>query len=329
MHCMLLGRDSTVTITSLEGVKQLATKLRNWDRWGTDDEFGTVNFITADTIVRAAKLVKRGKSFALGIGISKAGPQRLDPLTSRFNPIHLMIRTGTDAAAGAPSNRAFTRTTDDAIIMGTHTATHWDALSHVFYEGKMWNGYDCALVTGTGATKNGIEKYKGKLLGRGVLLDVARHKQVKSLEPGFGITPDDLGECAAWEGVRIERGDFILIRTGQIRQVKERGDWGDYAGGDAPGLTIETAEWIHKTEVAAVASDTWGVEVRPNATADCYMPWHVIVIPNIGLLVGEIFDLEELGEDCANDGIYEFMFVAPITPIIGAVGSPIDPMAVK
>jgi kynurenine formamidase len=193
----------------------------------------------------------------------------------------------------------------------------------------MWNGYDCALVTGTGATKNGIEKYKGKLLGRGVLLDVARHKQVKSLEPGFGITPDDLSECAAWEGVRIERGDFILIRTGQMRQVKERGDWGDYAGGDAPGLTIETAEWIHKTEVAAVASDTWGVEVRPNATADCYMPWHVIVIPNIGLLVGEIFDLEELGEDCANDGIYEFMFVAPITPIIGAVGSPIDPVAVK
>jgi kynurenine formamidase len=318
-----------VTITNLEGVKQLATKLRNWERWGTDDELGTVNFITAETIVGATKLVKRGKSFALGIGISKSGPQRLDPLTSRFNPIHLMVRTGTDAAAGAPSNRAFTRTSDDVIIIGTHTATHWDALSHVFYEGKMWNGYDCALVTGTGATKNGIEKYKGKLLGRGILLDVARHKQVKSLEPGFGITPDDLDECALWEGVRIERGDFILIRTGQMRQVKERGYWGDYAGGDAPGLTIETAEWIHKMEVAAVASDTWGAEVRPNATPDCYMPWHVIVIPNIGLLVGEIFDLEELGEDCVNDGIYEFMFVAPITPIVGAVASPIDPIAVK
>ena len=326
---MLLGRDSKVTITNLEGVKQLATKLRNWGRWGADDELGTVNFISTDTIVGATRLVKKGKAFPLGIGISKVGPQRLDPLTSRFNPIHLMIRTGTDAAAGAPSNRAFTRTTDDVITMGTHTATHWDALAHVFYEGKMWNGYDCALVTGAGAAKNGIEKYKGKLLGRGVLLDIARYEKVKLLEPGFGITPYDLDGCAAREGVRVKRGDFVLVRTGLMRQVKERGNWGDYAGGDAPGLTIETAEWIHKMEVAAVASDTWGVEVRPNATPDCYMPWHVIVIPNVGLLVGEIFDLEGLAEDCENDGVYEFMFVAPAAPIIGAVGSPIDPLAIK
>jgi len=316
-------------VTSLSGVKDLAVRVRDWNRWGPTDEIGTLNLVTKEKIVKAASLVRKGKIFSLAINFDRAGPQRSYPLTSRFNPLHLMLRTGTDVVAGVQTTRAFIRTTDDVVIMPTQAATHWDALSHVFYEGKMWNGYDASLVASDGAVKNGIERLRGKLAGRGVLLDIARYKKKSWLESGYEITPEDLDGCLSHEKTNAEVGDFLLIRTGQMQQVIERGRWDDYAGGDAPGLGIETAEWLHSMQVAAVASDTWGVEVRPNATPDCDLPWHTIVIPNMGLLVGEQFQLEELAEDCHNDQVYEFMFTAPPLPFTGAVGSPINPYAIK
>lgn len=323
------GRVSLEKITDLEGVKRLAVKLRNWGHWGLNDQLGTVNYITAEKIRQSAKLVRDGKVFALGISLGADGPQRPYPVTRRFNPVHMMMKTGTDAACDTPDRRQFVRSADDSILMPTQCATHWDALSHVFYEKKMWNGYDCSLVTATGATMNGIENYKGKLVTRGVLLDVARYKQTEWLEAGYGITPEDLDGCLAYQGSSVETGDLLLIRTGQMGQVKKRGYWGDYAGGDAPGLTIETSEWLWQKKVAGVASDTWGVEMLPNATPDCFEPWHCIVIPNMGLLVGEMFDLEFLAQDCANDRRYEFMLTAPVLPIVGGIGSPVDPHAIK
>jgi kynurenine formamidase len=316
-------------ITRLDGVKALALRVRNWSRWGPDDELGTANFITPERIVKAARLVRKGKIFSLAMDFDRSGPQRHYPATTRFNPIHLMLRTGTDVAAGVASKRAFIRTTDDVIIMPTQAATHWDALSHVLYEGKMWNGYEASLVTSEGAKKNGIEKLRNRLAGRGVLIDVARYKRKNWLEPGQEITPEDLNGCLSFESTIVEPGDFVLVRTGQLRQVVEQGSWSDYAGGNAPGLSIETAEWLHEKQVAAVASDTWGVEVRPHVTTDCDMPWHTITISNMGLLVGEQFVLDELAEDCCNDKVYEFLFVAPAIPFIGAVGSPINPYAIK
>jgi kynurenine formamidase len=315
-------------VTNLEGVKRLAIKVRNWGRWGSNDQFGTLNFITSEKINEAAKLVKKGKIFSLGIPLDIAGPQRGYPFTIRFNPIHFMLRTGTDVASDAPYSKAFLRAADDAIILSTHGSTHIDALSHIFYEKKMWNGFDCSLVTSRGALKNGIENFRGKIVTRGVLLDVADLKEVEALPPSFEITPEDLDKCASKERVSITSGDFVLIRTGLMGEVKKRGNWGEYAGGPAPGLAIETAEWIYKKEVSGVASDTWGVEVIPNATPDCYMPWHCIVIPNIGLVVGEIFDLEELAAYCRSSKTYEFMLVIQPLPIVGGVGSPVDPYAI-
>jgi kynurenine formamidase len=123
----------------------------------------------------------------------------------------------------------------------------------------------------------------------------------------------------------------VLVRTGQLGKCLRSESWGDYAGGDAPGLAFETLNWIHSHEIAAVASDTWGVEVRPNETneEEAYQPWHWVAIPNMGLSVGEIFYLEELAEACADDSRYEFFFVAPPLPITGASGSAVNPIAIK
>ncbi|MGH9103875.1 MAG: cyclase family protein, partial [Acidimicrobiales bacterium] len=160
----------------------------------------------------------------------------------------------------------------------------------------------------------------------GVLLDVARHKGVASLEPGYAISTEDLDATATAEGVEIRRGDAVIVRTGMLEA--RRGDWGDYSGGPAAGLSLHTAPWLAVHEVAAVATDTWGVEVRPNEVG-LFQPLHVVALVHMGLAFGEIFDLEALSDDCAADGVYEFMLCAQPLPITGAVGSPHNALAVK
>jgi kynurenine formamidase len=114
-----------------------------------------------------------------------------------------------------------------------------------------------------------------------------------------------------------------------MAQCRDAGSWGSYAGGSAPGLALDTALWIHDRELAAIATDTWGMEVQPNETEDVFQPLHIILIVHTGLLVGEIFELEGLADDCAADGRYEFLISAAPLPITGAVGSPVNPVAVK
>jgi kynurenine formamidase len=120
------------------------------------------------------------------------------------------------------------------------------------------------------------------------------------------------------------------VRTGQMERCQRLGSWDGYPGGDAPGFSFETLEWIHKSEIAAIASDTWGCEVRPNESEEgINQPWHWITIPIMGITMGEIFQVAELAADCRADKVYEFMFVAPAIPITGAVGSPVNPLAIK
>jgi kynurenine formamidase len=167
------------------------------------------------------------------------------------------------------------------------------------------------------------------MIGRGVLLDMARHLGVDWLDDGFAITKDMLDECARAQRVEIGRGDHLLIRTGHMEAKWAAGSWDGYPGGDAPGLAFETLDWLQAKQVAAVATDTWGVEVRPNETDEANQPWHWICIPIMGLTMGEIFKLDELAKACAGDKVYEFMFVAPALPITGAVGSPVNPIAIR
>ena len=136
----------------------------------------------------------------------------------------------------------------------------------------MWNGYDCREVTSAGAQKCGIEKTKNKMVGRGVFLDVARVLGMDSLEDGYGITCDDLDKTAKAQGVDVKRGDYVIVRTGQMERCLKAGSWDGYPGGDAPGFAFETLEWITRTELAALASDTWGCEVRPNETEERHQP---------------------------------------------------------
>ncbi|HET9471001.1 MAG TPA: hypothetical protein VFO24_07840, partial [Usitatibacter sp.] len=154
-------------------VAQAAEKYKNWGRWGPADEIGTLNHTTAEDIVAAARLVRKGKVISLALNFDHTGPQGAKskyPAMGRTNPIHTMLRTGTDAYSGVLDHRGI-RAADDMVVMPLQCGTQWDGLGHVFYENSMWNGYDCREVTSAGAQKCGIEKTKSRMVGRGVFLD--------------------------------------------------------------------------------------------------------------------------------------------------------------
>jgi len=308
-------------------VRQAFDKYRNWGKWGPEDQLGTLNYITPDVVRRSAQMVRRGATFSLAIPFDSTGPQINQP--RRFNPIHRMILTGADFTTGAFTRPGGVGFTDDMVIMALQCATQWDALAHCFLDGKLYNGYDANLVSSQGAKKNGIQNMARYVVTRGVLLDIPRVKNLEWLAPGYAITTADLDAALRAHRVTVGAGDALLIRTGQMTMCRRQGGWGDYAGGDAPGLSFHTAGWLAERHIAAVATDTWGMEVRPNEIPGTYQPLHQVLIPGMGMLVGEIFELDGLAEDCARDGVYEFQFTAPPLPITGAVGSPINPLAIK
>ena len=318
---------------NIDTVRELGQKHSNWGRWGPDDEKGTVNLVTPDMVVNAAKLVRTGKTISLALPYDDDGPQT--GARGRFNPIHLMIRDGADAIAGT-SIRDFYggvdqhfRGTDDIIIMPLQSGTQWDAMGHVVFENNIYNGFGAEWVSSRGAIKGDVAQASGGMVGRGVLLDIPRALGVDWLDPGFAIGAEELERAEGHAGLEVGAGDFVFVRTGAMAAARAAGTWGDYAGGPAPGLGLASVDWVGDHDVAAVATDTWGLEVRPNETADVFQPLHLVFIVHMGLWLGEIFDLEPVADDCAEDGVYEFMFCGPPLPFTRAVGSPLNPMAIK
>ncbi|MFF6897255.1 cyclase family protein [Streptomyces hydrogenans] len=322
-------RGGVVNRTDPEGaIAKAAEECSNWGRWGENDRLGTVNFLDEAKRREGAALIRRGASFSLSQRFDINGPQK--GWRRRTNPVHTMLDTGTDAALGNQGLPHGIGGADDVIAMPLQCSTQWDGLGHIFDHGKAWNGRPAEqVVTSDGDQVTGIEHMAPHIAGRAVLLDVGRTAgQDGELPDGFAITEEHLTAAARAHGVTVGRGDIVLVRTGQLARVRRDG-WGDYAGGAAPGLSFSTASWLHDSEIAAIATDTWGFEVRPNEFDHAFQPLHQVVIPHIGLLIGEMWDLEALAEDCAADGVYAFWLTAAPLPITGAVGSPVNPVAVK
>ncbi len=308
-----------------------AEAFRNWGRWGEDDVLGTLNFIDPAKRVAAAGLVRDGRVISLAQSFDTDGPQK--GWRRRTNPVHTMTDTGTDAERGSQGFPHGIGGADDVIAMPLQCSTQWDGLGHIFDHGNAWNGRRAGdVVTSDGDLVTGIEHAASVIVSRGVLLDLGRHLRPDTgeLEDGYAITVDDLEACIAAQGASgvVGRGDIVVVRTGQYGRTRRDG-WGDYAGGPAPGLSLTTAGWLHRTEIAAIATDTWGFEVRPNEfDAPAFQPLHQVVIPNLGLTIGEMWNLEELGAVCAERSQWDFLLAAAPLPITGAVGSPINPVAI-
>ena len=302
-------------------VLALAARVRNWGRWGADDELGTLNLLTAEVVKAAAAEIQTGRRLALGIPMDEHGPQT-GAIPGRDNPTHEMVMVDTPLT-GDPSS--FT-TSDDKIAMGLQAATHWDALAHVSYDGKLYNGVASSVITDAGASRLGIDKVR-TIVGRGVLLDVAGAQGVDRLEGGYPLTAVDLDEASEFGHVAVRPGDIVLLRTGQMRWFLE-GDRERY-GTPAPGPSLQTVEWFHDHDVAAVATDNITFEVYPCEREDALLPVHLLHLVDMGMTQGQNWNLEELAVDCAGDGRYAMFLDASPLPVTAAVGSPVNPVAVK
>lgn len=304
-------------------IATLGARVRNWGRWGPDDEIGTLNFITPAKRAAAAQLVRKGLTFSLQIPMNNKGPMTG---AGRVNPVHTMVATGCDHEQLFPMS-AGARYTDDVMFLYLQSGTEWDGLAHVFYDDRLYNGYDASTVDSNGAHKVGIDKTCSSYVSRGVLLDVARYHDVDCLDPAHRIDGGELDAVAAAQGVAVESGDIILVRTGVLAHYARTGRWDVYHGSH-PGLHHRAAIWLHDHEIAAVASDNGSVEGVDKQSA-LAIPLHQLALRDMGLPLGETFNLEALAADCASDGVYECFFVAPALNITGAVGSPVNPLAMK
>lgn len=279
----------------------------NWGRWGATDERGALNLLTPAIVKQAAGLVKTGKVYSLSMPLEAEGPQwpqrhKTWRVTTYNNPI--------DARGGA----------DDVVTMHSHSGTHMDALCHIWYDNQLYNGYSAAEhVNSSGSTRNGIENVPF-IVGRGVLLDIAGWKGVEHLQLGEAITPADLDGCAAAQGVTIRPGDLLITRTGWInvfakdRALFNRGE---------PGIDGSTIPWLKAHDVAAICADNHAVEAF-DTMPPAHLPIHSAAIRDLGLYLVEYLNLEEL----AADKVYECLLVIAPLQMTGAVGSPVNPIAI-
>jgi kynurenine formamidase len=303
----------------------MAARVRNWGRWGPDDEVGTLNLVDDAARRRGAAAVVSGKAFALGLPLSEAEGIQLGFVEGRVNPTRTMVQVNKPVNADQPDWVCFS---EDVLSLATQCATHWDALAHASYGGVVYNGYPASTVSADGAARCGIHRLT-TVVSRGVLLDVARALGREVLEPGYPISPADLDAACSLARVTVEPGDIVLVRTGQMVHLRpERRDLVAYTW-PSPGLTIETADWFHRHDVAAVATDTLVFEVYPSQHEDAYLPVHLLHLVEMGLTQGQNWVLDALADDCAADGRYSFLLDATPLPLTQGLGTPLNPVALK
>jgi kynurenine formamidase len=304
----------------------------NWGRWGEEDERGTANLIQPAMIAAAAKLVERGDVFSLALPVDETTPS----FPGRPTGKHYFLMSGTDAVAGSPYNEhapGFIYN-DDAIDIVLQGSTQWDGLAHAIAEDSVYNGFWAGNVTAMrGAAKVAIGAMRESFIGRGVLLDLARVAGVDSLEPGHVVTPEELDAACAAHGVEVGEGDILLLRTGYLSRW-----WGletpeqktAYFTDGEPGPGFACVDWLADRNIAAITCDTIGLEVLPGEPDQPrVLPVHHSLLVDLGLTIGELWDLDKLAADCAEDGRYEFLLVAPPLYLPRAVGSVLNPIAIK
>jgi kynurenine formamidase len=303
-------------------VRRLGRELSNWGRWGDDDELGTLNLVDEAAIRRGAACVREGVGFSLALPLGAEGPHTNRDV-GRFNPHHYMTAVGTSVPASP-----FFHFSDDVVVLPLNAATQWDSLAHVHYEGLLYNGRPAAdVLTIDGALRNGIDRAAAHPFAtRAVLVDVARARGVQRLAPETAIDGDDIDAVLAATGTEVAPGDVLLVRTGHLRTFTVDGDREAY-NGPSPGLGLGAVRWLRDHDVAAVATDTVTVEVTPSEDGATICPLHLVAIRDMGLLLGEMWDLEALAAHCAAAGRWEMQLVAPPLPFVGGISSPLNPLA--
>jgi kynurenine formamidase len=303
---------------SADRMEELFEKSKNWGRWGADDERGTLNLLNKEHTAQAARNV-RGRTVSCG-RVLPAVPSPENPVPAQ----HMMILAG-DArhATGVDGAEASV----DYIGLAFHGlgVSHLDALCHVFHRGIMYNGFPASEVLSTGANKNSVMSAAGGIASRGVLLDIPRARGVDWLEPGDGVTPDDLDAACEAQKVTVGPADILLVSTGRDARRAAEGPWDP--GHGLAGLDAECVPWLRERDLAVLGCDGAN-DIMPPNTNGWPLPIHVCTLVAMGVHLLDNLDLSELAGVCADEGRWEFLFTVSPLQIAGGTGSPVNSLAI-
>lgn len=282
-------------------------------RWGAQDEAGAYNLIDSDAVLRAVATVQEGRALSLAVPIK--GGSRGPAVPSRAPAQHFMTRDGGDYPTCADERGGF-GFSDDVIMLPTHGTTHIDALAHVWQNGRMYNGFTKADVNSRGASRCGIDKV-GPIVTRALIVDFAEITGDRADGP---IHLDALKEGVARCGVDPKPGDALLVRSGWMSAFKR----GVSESLHSAGLHSDCADWLIESGFALIGADNVAVEFLPSGDPDCAVPLHIRLTRDNGIYLAELLDLDAL----AATGRKTCLLVISPLPIVGGVGSPINPVAV-
>ncbi|MGA9725199.1 MAG: cyclase family protein [Candidatus Binatus sp.] len=298
-------------------VKGMFEKLSNCGRWGKDDQRGALNFITNQKRAAAARLVQTGESVSMALPLATIpAPDNPSPVT------HLMVQAGADAHEQALPYSG------DYFAIAPHgmANTHIDALCHVFWQNKMYNGFDASEVGSHGAKKCAIDVTRAGIVSRGVLLDIARLKKIEWMEPGERILPEDLDAAEKAQNVRVEEGDVLMVRTGRAAMRKVKGGWDPMRVG-LPGLDAACLPWLHERRVAVLGCDAVS-DVVPSGYDGIPLPIHVGALVTMGIHLIDNADLDAVSSVSAGLGRNEFLFTMAPLILERGTASPVNPLAI-
>src|SRR5271157_2193376 len=338
-----------------EDVDRWMTELSNWGKWGADDQAGTVNLITPATRKAAAALVREGVSvsIALDADLPKegstagplpgmgGGPRGGAPPPPGNAPVEAGAPpVGRGQGGGMADRPTWTLTSRppgpeprdraayvvDTIAVSYHgnSTTHLDAPSHMYYKGRIYNGFPQSSYTNRGAGKDDVMSMKNGILTRGVLFDIPKLKGVSYLGDEEEIFVEDL---EAWEkqaGLRVGPGDTVLVRTGRWLRVREKGPLD--LNRATPGLYASCTKWLRERGVAILGSDVVQ-DVRPSRVDGVNQPVHQIGLMAMGMPLIDNADLEALAEAAAQRRRWAFLFTMNPLRVPGATGGPVNPIA--
>lgn len=303
---------------------------KNWGKWGPDDEVGSLNYLTPEVVVKAAGSIKSGKVFTLQVKMANPEGDPVWPGRQGATRINVMDAGHYHAGKG-PVFAGGAEYADDYMTLFLQGSTQYDALGHVWYDHQIWNGYDSKTTIG-GLSKASILPIAEKgVVGRGILLDIARFRGKEVLDVAETFTHEDLMACAKAQGCEIQKRDILIVRTGWIAKFYKVSREEFYGNFVEPGLTHSDAlvNWFADMEIPNLVTDTIANEVTVDPVSGVALPLHNALMRNLGVTLTEIAWLDDLAADCAEDGQYTFLYAAAPLKVVAGTGAPVNPIVIK
>jgi kynurenine formamidase len=308
----------------------LSSAPNNWGRWGSQDEVGSLNFLTDQEVLRGIRSVRQGKVFTCGEII---GNPKGDPLWPGRTPAkrEMTVDKASYVRGDLPALVGGAEFADDKIEMFLQGSTQFDALGHVWYDDQLWNGYPASGTNGGLKQASILPIAQRGVVGRGVLLDMAAYKNKEFLDKGDLLHLEDILGCAALQGVIIEKHDILCLRLGFLQLLHVQGPEIFYADFVEPGLTYsaELVDWFYKMEIPCLSTDTISNETEIDPTLGVQIPLHCALMRNLGIAFNEICNFEELKDHCHADGQWDFLYAAAPLKVNQATGAPVNVLAIK